>query len=69
MQDSALPPLTASRWKESYCQLSTLLRAWASCEEGNRRARTAQKRLLQCVQHSSRPRRSPEKDHRIYQRL
>ena len=48
MQDSALPPLTASRWKESYCQLSTLLRAWASCEEGNRSARTAQKGILQC---------------------
>ena len=34
MQESALPPLTASRWKESYCQVSTLARAWASYEDG-----------------------------------
>ena len=36
MHDSALPPLIVSRWKESYCQLSTLLRAWASCENGGK---------------------------------
>ena len=34
MQESGFPTLTASRWKESYCQLSTLARALASYERG-----------------------------------